>query len=56
MGEAYGTVRGADERFPEFPKRISFLIDPQGNVAKVYEVTDVAGHPAEVLADIRAAA
>jgi peroxiredoxin len=28
------------------------LIDPDGIVRKIYEVTDVAGHPAEVLADI----
>jgi peroxiredoxin len=52
VGEAYGTARGPDEKFPDFPKRISFLIDPKGVVRKVYDVTDVAGHAAEVLADI----
>lgn len=37
------------------PKRLTFLIAPDGTVAKTYEVTDVAGHPAQVLADIEAA-
>jgi peroxiredoxin len=33
--------------------RISYLIDPEGRVAKAYEVSDPAGHPAEVLDDLR---
>ena len=54
VGRAYGVERGADEQYPEFPKRITYLIDPDGVIAKVYEVKDVAAHPDEVLADIRA--
>ena len=54
MGRAYGVERGADEQYPDFPKRITYLIDPEGVVAKVYEVKDVAAHSDEVLADIRA--
>lgn len=44
--------RPPDDRFPEFPRRLTFLIDPEGVVRKVYEVTDTAAHPEEVLADI----
>ena len=53
VGRAYGAEKGADEQYPDFPKRITYLIDPEGVVANVYEVTDVAAHPDEVLADIR---
>ncbi len=34
--------------------RMSFLIDPKGTIAKVYEDVKPAAHAAEVLADIRA--
>ena len=34
--------------------RTSFLIDPQGMVAKVYEGVKPALHAAEVLQDVRA--
>jgi len=54
VGRLYGVERGADEQYPEFPKRITYLIDPDGVIEKVYEVKDVAAHPDEVLADIRA--
>jgi peroxiredoxin Q/BCP len=33
-------------------KRISFLIDPQGRIAKVYEEVKPAVHADEVLADL----
>jgi peroxiredoxin len=45
-------VRGADEGNPDYPRRRTFLIDPEGVVRKIYDVTDTAGHPEEVLADI----
>jgi peroxiredoxin len=35
------------------PLRISYLIDPQGVIAKAYEVTDPAGHAAGVVADLQ---
>ena len=54
VGRLYGAERGADEHYPDFPKRITYLIDPNGDIAKVYEVTDPGGHPDEVLADLRA--
>lgn len=37
----------------KFAKRLSYLIDPQGTIAKSYEVSDIPNHPAEVLADLR---
>jgi len=54
VGRAYGAEKGPDEQYPDFPKRVTFLIDPNGQVAKVYEVTDVGTHPDDVLADLRA--
>ena len=49
----YGVERAPDESNPGYPKRISFLIDPNGNIAKVYEVSDAGAHPAVVLEDVR---
>ena len=37
---------------PGYPLRISFLIGRDRSVVKVYEVTDVARHAAELLADL----
>jgi peroxiredoxin Q/BCP len=34
-------------------KRISYLIDPQGNIAKIYEKVNPLEHAEEVLGDIR---
>jgi peroxiredoxin Q/BCP len=34
--------------------RVSFLIDPQGKVAKVYEKVKPEGHAQEVEADVKA--
>jgi thioredoxin-dependent peroxiredoxin len=54
VGRLYGVERDPDEKYPEYPKRMTFLIDPTGKVAKVYEVADTGAHPDEVLADLRA--
>ena len=56
VGRQYGVERGADEDYPDYPKRMTFLIDGDGNIAKVYEVTDAGAHPSEVLQDLRAVA
>src|SRR5207249_1684621 len=53
VGEAYGAKKAADDKWPDFAKRNTYLIDPEGTVRKTYEVTDVAAHPDEVLEDIR---
>jgi thioredoxin-dependent peroxiredoxin len=35
-------------------KRVSFLIDPEGKIAKVYEKVKPLAHAAEVIADLKA--
>lgn len=52
VGGAYDAVRGPDEKFPEFAKRVAYLIDPEGVIRVAYEVTDVQGFAAQVLADL----
>jgi peroxiredoxin Q/BCP len=52
VGAAYGAKKADDQPIPDFARRVSFLIDPHGLVAKVYEVKGTAGHAAEVLADL----
>jgi peroxiredoxin len=60
MGAAYDAVRQEGEKYFEagIPRRISYLIDPKGKIAKAYDVEgdglDLAGHAEAVLADIRA--
>ncbi|MES4792729.1 MAG: hypothetical protein C4321_06830 [Chloroflexota bacterium] len=53
VGEAYGAKKGPDEQFADFPRRITYLIDPTGVIRRVWEVTDVKAHPDEVLAALR---
>ena len=45
-----------DPADPEWPRRITYLIGPDRRVVRAYETVDPAGHPAEVLADLRALA
>ena len=52
VGEQYEVKKSADEQFPDFPKRIAYLIDPQGVIRKAYEVTDTEGFASEVLTDL----
>ena len=48
-GLAYGTAENADAGYAA---RVSFLIDPEGRIARVYGKVTPADHPAEVLNDI----
>ncbi len=52
VGASYQTVRDPGEKYAEFPLRHSYLIDPEGIIRRVYDVTDVGGHAAAVLADV----
>ncbi len=52
---AYGVARGPAEKFANFPRRYSFLIDPAGLIHRSYDVTDVAEHAAMVIADVEQA-
>jgi peroxiredoxin Q/BCP len=54
VGERYETKRNPDEKYPESPKRRTYLIDPGGLIQRSYRVTNVDGHPHEVLFDLRA--
>jgi len=38
-----------------WPKRMSFLFDENGKVARVYDKVDPRDHPAQVLADVTGA-
>ena len=49
IGVAYGACDGVKDRYA---KRISFLIDEQGAVARVYDSVDPRDHAAQILADI----
>jgi peroxiredoxin len=53
VGVAYET-RDAGTDKVKFAKRLSYLIGPDGTIAKSYEVSDIPNHPAEVLTDLRA--
>jgi thioredoxin-dependent peroxiredoxin len=52
VGASYGVVRRPGHRYGDFPERYSFLIDPAGLIRRSYDVSDVAGHADEVLADL----
>ena len=53
VGEQYETKRVPEERFPEYAKRRTYVIDPEGVIRKSYRVTDIPAHPGEVLEDLR---
>ena len=53
VGESYETKRHPEERSPEYAKRRTYLIDPDGVIRKAYRVTEIDAHPDDVLADLR---
>jgi peroxiredoxin len=53
VGHLYETVRAPEEPVPEHAKRRTYLIDPAGVIRKSYRVRDIAGHPEELLTDLR---
>ena len=54
VGELYETKRAPEEPSPEYAKRRTYLIDPEGRIVKAYRVADIARHPGEVLEDLKA--
>lgn len=52
VGRAYGVVRADGDQYAAFARRYSFLISPEGLIARIYDVADVKGHADEVLADL----
>ena len=58
IGRSYHAEREPGEDYYDWgvPRRISYLIDPEGRIAAAYDLAgqDLAGHAAQVLADIAA--
>ena len=58
IGRRYHAEREPGEDYYEWgvPRRISYLIDPEGRIAVAYDLAgqDLDGHAAQVLADIAA--
>jgi peroxiredoxin len=55
VGTAYEVARPADDPFGAFPHRVSYLISPDGLIAKSYDFEDspdLSEHAQEVLNDI----
>jgi peroxiredoxin Q/BCP len=52
IGADYGVVRAAGDQYAAYALRYSFLISPEGVIARVYDVADVKGHADDVLADL----
>ena len=51
VGVAY-EVRDPGTEKVQFAKRLAYLIDPVGTIARSYEVADVLGFAGQVLADL----
>ena len=49
LGLAYGAC---DNAKAGYARRISYLIDEQGKIAKAYDSVSARSHPTEVLADL----
>ena len=54
-GIAYEVARHPDDKFAAYPRRYSYLIDPEGLIHRAYDVTDVARHADDVIADVEEA-
>ena len=52
VGAAYEVTRDPDDKFAPFPRRYSYLIDPEGLIHRSYDVTDVAHHADDIIADV----
>jgi thioredoxin-dependent peroxiredoxin len=55
VGAVYEVTRPSDDKYAEFPRRYSYLISPNGVIHRSYDVTDVAGHADQVIADLELA-
>ncbi|GAB1234642.1 peroxiredoxin [Ferrigenium sp. UT5] len=51
VAERYGAL--TDLRVFRFAKRYTFLIDPQGRIAKVYRKVETSKHSAEIISDLQ---
>ena len=53
MGPLYKVMREPGDQFESLPKRISYLIDPDGIIQVSYEVSDPQSHAQQVLEDLK---
>ena len=53
VGALYETKKAPGEPFPDYAKRRTYLIDPDGVIRKAFRVTDIPGHPQELLDALR---
>ena len=54
IGRAYRAERGEAADYADYPRRITYLIDPDGMIAETYDMDgrDLNAHAAEVLTAI----
>lgn len=52
VGDAFGVKRSPEEPFADAPLRITYLVDPDGRIAKAYRVDDATGHASVMLQDL----
>ncbi len=55
VGTAYAVLRDPDDAYADYPKRIAYLIDPDGKIAAADEVSDPGGYGPQALATLAAA-
>jgi thioredoxin-dependent peroxiredoxin len=52
VGGRYEVLRDPGDQYADYPMRIAYLVDPDGVIRMAYDVTDVEGFAAQVLADL----
>jgi thioredoxin-dependent peroxiredoxin len=52
VGRSYGVARPSGDQYAAFARRLSYLIGPDGLIARSYDVADVKRHADDVLADL----
>ena len=55
IGTSYQVLRDPGDKFADYPKRIAYLIDPEGRIVAADEVTDPGGYGAQALSTLAAA-
>ncbi len=55
VAKDYEVARDSGDKFANYPRRYSYLIDPEGHIHSGYDVTDVASHASDVIADVEQA-
>lgn len=48
-------TRDPEEKYADFPKRIAYIIDPEGTIVAADEITDPAGYGEQALSTLAAA-